>query len=103
MRRESHLVALVLLLFALAGCGTSGQGGNRVTACEQATALDRQMAADREAARTSLESSGGYAGTSEQANPGEAARRTQELNAKIAAEERQLSDLRAKCLGNASP
>ena len=45
MRRESRL-ALVLLL-ALAGCGTSGQGGTRVAACEQATALDRQMAADR--------------------------------------------------------
>jgi hypothetical protein len=102
MRRESRL-ALILLLLALAGCGTSGQGGTRVTACEQATALDRQMAADQEAARTSLESSGGYTGTAEQANPGEAARRTQELNAKIAAEERQLSDLRAKCLGNASP
>jgi hypothetical protein len=101
MRRESRL-ALVLLL-ALAGCGTSGQGGTRVAACEQATALDRQMAADREAARTSLESSGGYAGTGEQANPDEAARRSQELNAQLAAEERQLSELRSKCLGGASP
>jgi hypothetical protein len=103
MRRTSRLALVIPLLLALAGCGTSGQGGTRVTACEQATALDRQMAADREAARTSLESSGGYAGTGAQADPGEAARRAQELNAKIAAEERQLSELRSKCLGGASP
>jgi outer membrane murein-binding lipoprotein Lpp len=102
MRREPRL-ATVILLLALAGCGTSGQGGTRVTACEQATALDRRMAADREAARTSLDASGGYAGTGEQAKPDEVARRTQELNAKLAAEERQLAELRSKCLGGASP
>jgi hypothetical protein len=104
MGKEAARPATVFLLLALlAGCARSGQAGSRVGACEQATALDRQMAADREAARTSLESSGGYAATGAGADPGEAARRSQDLKAKVAAEERQLEELRARCLGGAAP
>jgi hypothetical protein len=84
---------MLLLLVALAGCGKGGQGASRVAACEQAATLDKQMTADREAARTSIGSPG------EQAGPDEVARRSQELNAKLAADGRRLEELRAKCLG----
>ena len=107
MHRAFRLARILLLLALLAGCDQGGQAGSRagsrVAACEQAAALDRQLAADREAARTSLESPGGYAGTGEQARPDEAARRVQELNAKVAEEERRLEELRARCLGGATP
>jgi hypothetical protein len=99
-RQAVRLPSVAALLLLLAACGGSGQPGSRVSACEQATALDRQMASDREAARTSLESSG-YATTGGQADPGEAARRSQEVNAKLAAEQRRLGELRSRCLGSA--
>jgi hypothetical protein len=70
-----------------------------VAACQQAATLDKQMAADREAARTSIGSSGGDTGTGE--GPAEAARRFQELDAKLAADQRRLEELRARCLGTA--
>jgi hypothetical protein len=83
-----------------AGCGKGGQeGGARVVACQQAATLDKQMTADREAARASIGSSGGDAGTG--GGPAEAARRSQELNAKLVADEQRLEKLRARCLGTA--
>jgi len=107
MRRAFRLARILLLLALVAACGKGGQAGSevgsRVTACEQAASLDKQLAADREAAQASLASPGGDATTGEQAGPDEAARRIRELNAKVADEERRLEQLRARCLGGTTP